>query len=72
MRAVDTEIIFTVEESPEGGYEARVAGHDIFTQADSLNELKSEVQDAVRCHFVENDRPKLIRLHFVKDELISA
>lgn len=69
---MDTEIIFTVEESPEGGYEARAVGHGIFTQADTLNELRAEVQDAVRCHFEEQDRPKLIRLHFVKDEVISA
>jgi predicted RNase H-like HicB family nuclease len=69
---MDTEIIFTVEESLEGGYEAQALGHDIFTQADSLDELKAEVQDAVRCHFEEKDRPKLIRLHFVKDEVISA
>jgi hypothetical protein len=69
---MSTEIIFTVEESPEGGYEAQALGHPIFTQADSLEELKAEVQDAVRCHFDENVRPKLIRLHFVKDELISA
>jgi hypothetical protein len=69
---VDTEIIFTVEESPEGGYEARAVGHAIFTQAESLSELRNEVQDAVRCHFEEKDRPKLIRLHYVKDEVISA
>jgi hypothetical protein len=69
---MNTEIIFTVEESPEGGYEAQALGHAIFTQADSLEQLKAEVQDAVRCHFDENVRPKLIRLHFVKDEVISA
>ena len=69
---MDTEIIFTVEESPEGGYEARAVGHAIFTQADNVSELRNEVQDAVRCHFEEKERPKLIRLHFVKDEVISA
>jgi len=69
---MNTEIIFTVEESPDGGYEAQALGHAIFTQADSLEKLKAEVQDAVRCHFDENARPKLIRLHFVKDEVISA
>ena len=66
------EIIFTVEESPEGGYEAQALGHAIFTEADSLEELRTEVQDAVRCHFDADVRPKLIRLHFVKDEVISA
>ncbi|HLC29472.1 MAG TPA: 2-oxoisovalerate dehydrogenase [Dehalococcoidia bacterium] len=66
----ESEIIFTVEESPEGGYEARALGHSIYTQADTLDELKSMVQDAVRCHFDNADMPRLIRLHLVKDEVI--
>jgi hypothetical protein len=68
----DSEIIFAVEESPEGGYEARALGHAIFTQADSLEELRTMVQDAVRCHFDEGERPRLIRLHLVKDEVIPV
>jgi hypothetical protein len=68
----DSEIIFAVEESPEGGYEARALGHAIFTQADTLEELRTMVQDAVRCHFDEDERPRLIRLHLVKDEVIPA
>jgi hypothetical protein len=71
-RHMNSEIIFTVEELPEGGYEAQALGHAIFTQADSLEQLKTEVQDAVRCHFDEDVRPKVIRLHFVKDEVIST
>lgn len=59
----ESEIIFAVEESPEGGYEARALGHSIFTQADSLDELKHMVQDAVRCHFEAEARPRVIRLH---------
>ncbi len=59
----DTEIIFAVEESAEGGYEAHALGHAIFTQADSLEELRSLVQDAVRCHFEDSERPRVIRLH---------
>ncbi len=65
------EIIFLVEESPEGGYEARALGHAIFTQADTVEELKAMVRDAVRCHFNEDELPKIIRLHFVKDEIIA-
>lgn len=68
----NSEIIFTVEESPEGGYEARALGHSIFTEADTLEELKSALQDAVRCHFEDEARPQLIRIHFVKDEVISV
>jgi len=59
----ETEIIFSVEESPEGGYEARALGHSIFTQAESLEELKEMVRDAVCCHFDDDERPRLIRLH---------
>ncbi len=68
----DTEIIFSVKESPEGGYEAEALGHSIYTQADTLDELKLMLQDAVRCHFEEEDRPRVIRLHLVKDEVIPA
>ena len=52
-------------ESPEGGYEARAIGHAIFTQADTLEELRSMVQDAIRCHFEESERPQMIRLRAV-------
>jgi hypothetical protein len=55
---MQSEIIFLVEESPEGGYEAHALGHSIFTEAESLEELRLMVQDAVRCHFDEADRPK--------------
>ena len=58
----DTEIIFTAQESPEGGYEARALGHSIFTQADTLEELKTSIRDAVRCHFEDSQKPRLIRL----------
>jgi hypothetical protein len=68
----DSEIIFAVEESPEGGYEARALGHTIFTQAETLEELRETVRDAVRCHFAEGEIPAIIRLHFVRDEVISA
>jgi hypothetical protein len=66
------EIIFSVQESPEGGYEARALGHSIFTQADTLDELRTMVRDAVACHFTNGDKPSVIRLHMVKDEVIPA
>lgn len=68
----ESEIIFAVEESPEGGYEARALGYSIYTQAETLDELKEMVRDAVRCHFDEGSRPRVIRLHMVRDEVISA
>lgn len=66
------EIIFVVEDSPEGGYMARALGVSIYTQADSVATLHENVRDAVRCHFDADDVPKLIRLHFVRDEVIAA
>ncbi len=69
---MEKEIIFQVEESPEGGYQARAIGQSIFTEADTFEELKAMVQDAVRCHFEETERPKLIRLHFIKEEVIPV
>jgi len=69
---MQTEIIFEVEESPEGGYDARALGHSIYTQAETIDELKAMLQDAVRCHFEENERPRVIRLHLVKDEVVAV
>jgi hypothetical protein len=50
-----TEIIFLVEEAAEGGYVARALGASIFTEADDLASLESNVRDAVRCHFDESE-----------------
>ena len=66
------EIIFLVEESAEGGFEAKALGHSIFTEGDSLDDIREAVRDAVACHFPEVERPRLIRLHFVRDELLAA
>ncbi|MGA7992553.1 MAG: 2-oxoisovalerate dehydrogenase [Thermoanaerobaculia bacterium] len=67
-----SEVIFLVEDAPEGGYTAKAVGQAIFTQAKDLDELQARVRDAVRCHFDEGSAPKLIRLHFVKDVVIAA
>jgi hypothetical protein len=56
------ELIFLVEEAPEGGYTARALGEAIFTEADNQSELYSQVRDAVHCHFEEGEEPKMIRL----------
>jgi hypothetical protein len=66
------EIIFLVEETPEGGYTARALGHSICTEADSLVSLKKRVQAATRCHFDDKELPRVIRLHIVKDEVIPV
>ena len=66
-----TEIIFIVEESPEGGYEARALGHSIFTDGETIKELKENIKEAIHCHF-EEDIPKIIRLHYIKEEVIAV
>lgn len=66
------EVIFLIEEAQEGGYVARALGASIFSEADSLEELTEQVRDAVRCHFDEGQQPKLIRLHFVREEVIAV
>ena len=67
-----SEIIFEVTEAIEGGYDARALGYGIFTQGQDWADLKAMVKDAVLCHFDENDTPKVIRLHLVKDEVIAV
>jgi hypothetical protein len=66
------ELIFLVEEAPEGGYTARALGQSIFTEAESLEELRSNVRDAVQCHFDDGKAPKVIRLHFVREEVLAS
>jgi hypothetical protein len=66
------EIIFMVKESPEGGYEAEALGQAIFTEAETIDELRQHVKDAVNCHFEDSNRPAIIRLHFVREEVIAA
>ena len=67
-----TEIVFLIEEEPEGGYTARALGESIFTQADDMATLRQQVLDAVRCHFPDPAaRPKLLRLHHVRDEVLA-
>ncbi|MFQ5399255.1 MAG: 2-oxoisovalerate dehydrogenase [Anaerolineae bacterium] len=69
---MNSEIIFLVRESSEGGYEAQALGESVYTEADSLEELRLMVQDAVQCHFDEQERPKVIRLHFIKEEVLAV
>jgi hypothetical protein len=67
-----SEVLFLVEEAAEGGYIARAMGHSIFTEADTWDELKEAVRDAVHCHFDVGQQPELIRLHAVREEVVAA
>ena len=67
------EIIFIVEDSEEGGLLARALDHAIFTEADDMDHLRRMARDAVTCHFADAaTRPRLIRLHYVRDEVIAT
>lgn len=66
------EIIFLIEEAAEGGFTARALGESIFTESETFEETKRNIKDAVDCHFDEDKKPKLIRLHTVKEEVILA
>lgn len=66
------EIIFLIEDEPEGGYNAQALGHSIFTQGETVEEIKKNILDAMHCHFDDTeDNPKIIRLHFVKEEILN-
>ena len=58
---MESESIFLVNESPEGGYEAQAVSHSIFTEADTLEKLRTMVKDAVECHFGAQARPSIFR-----------
>jgi hypothetical protein len=67
-----SEIVFLVEDAAEGGLVARALGHSIHTDADSYDELRQQVRDAVQCHFDAGERPTMIRLHYVREEVLAA
>lgn len=69
---MNREIIFIIEESFDGGFEAKAVGYSIFTEADDINTLKKNIKEAVNCHFEESEMPKIIRLHYIKEEVIAA
>ena len=67
-----SEIIFLVENAIEGGLTARALGESIFTEADDLESLREQIRDAVDCHFEAENKPKVIRLHFVREEVFAV
>lgn len=66
------EVFFLVEEALEGGYTAKAIGESIFTEADTMDELKVNIREAVHCHFDDDKLPKIIRLHLVREEVIAV
>ncbi len=66
------EIIFLFEEDIEGGYNAKALSESIFTQVESLEELRANIRDAVDCHYDPASKPKMIRLQFFSEEVLAA
>ncbi len=65
------EIIFLVEDAADGGYTARALGYSIYTEGETLDALKQNIRDAVKCHFDEKDLPRMARLHTLRDEIMA-
>jgi predicted RNase H-like HicB family nuclease len=69
---MDKEIIFVVEEDLEGGYSVKALGFSIFTQGETMQELKQNIKNAISCHFdKESDILRVILLHMVKEKILS-
>jgi predicted RNase H-like HicB family nuclease len=64
------ELVFEVTQEADGGYCAECLTLDIFTQADSWDELRANVREAVRAYFIDGGIPERIRLHLVRDEVL--
>ncbi|MCD4749099.1 MAG: hypothetical protein K8R59_06980 [Thermoanaerobaculales bacterium] len=69
---MEKELVVLVEEAPEGGFTAKALGTALFTDGETLEEVEANVRDAIQCHFEEADRPRVIRLHFVRDHVIAV
>ena len=66
-----TELIMLVEPAPEGDNTARALAESIFTEADTLPELREGIREAIACHFDQGQAPKIIRLHIVREEILQ-
>ena len=65
------ELIFYIEESVDGGFEAKALDYSIYTEGENLEDLKKNIRDAVLCHFEEGEAPQVIKLHFVHEEAMA-
>ena len=66
------EVVFTVTQEADGGYVAEGLGYDIFTQADTWDELRGNAREAVDAYFFDQKKPERIRLHLVRDEVLAV
>ncbi len=70
--AVHMEIVFSVTQEADGGFVAECLSHDIFTQGDDWNQLRANVQEAVSAYFFDQSKPSSIRLHLVRDGVLTC
>ena len=66
------EIIFEVTQEGDGGFIAEALGESIFTQADSWDELRANVREAVQAFYFDSAPPASIRLRLVRDEVLAV
>ena len=66
------EIVFSVTQEGDGGFIAECLSHDIFTQGNSWEELRSNVREATAAYFFDQPRPASVRLHLVRDEVLAV
>jgi predicted RNase H-like HicB family nuclease len=66
------ELVFEVSQESDGAYTAECLTEDIVTQGQTWEELRNNVREAVKAHFFDSTLPEVIRLHFVRDEIVSA
>lgn len=68
-----TELLFLVEDDPEGGFTAHALQESIFVQGESMDEIRQAIREAVACHYeIESDRPPVLRIHYVHDEILAS
>ena len=66
------ELIFQIEDDPDGGFNARALGFSIFTQGDSWDELVANIREATEVFFDKAEEiPKVLRLHYVRDQVMA-
>ena len=66
------ELVFSIVQEGDGGYVAECLSHDIFTEAESWEELRTNVMEAVTAYFFDQAKPERIRLHLVRDEVLAC
>ncbi len=66
------EIVFGITQEGDGGFVAECLSHDIFTQGNTWEELRANVQQATAAYFFDQPKPSSVRLHLVRDEVMAV